>query len=485
MNYRLVLKLTGKVLLVEAAALLLPLLVCLFYQEDPRPFLITIPLLLAAGLALSALRGKDSFFPREGFFAVGLIWLLIGVFGALPFYFYGKLHPEIGLFQSYIDCFFESVSGFTTTGASILTAIEPLPKGILFWRSFTHWLGGMGVLVLALALLPSVGSRPLNVMKAESPGPVVSKLVPKTSQSSKILYGIYCILTAAEVVLLRAAGMPWYDSIVHSFATAGTGGFSTRNLSVAAYQNPAAEVIITIFMLLFAVNFAFYFTVLCGKFRQALKSDELRFFLATVVISILLIALNTASYYETGTETLRHAAFQVASIISTTGFASVDFNLWPEFSRMLLIILMFIGACAGSTGGGIKCSRVLLLFKCIQREIRQVIHPRSVNVVKLDGRVVEENTLRSVLIFFAAYICIILGASLLVAVDNFSFGATFTAVVSCIGNIGPGLEEVGPMANFALFSGVSKLVLSLCMIVGRLEVLPILVLFSGNAWKRY
>ena len=477
MNFRLVFKVTGKALMVEAVSMLIPLLVSLIYQEDPTPFLYTIPLVMIIGFLLSLMPSNDHFFPREGFFSVALIWLLMGAFGALPFFF-------SGYFNSYIDCFFEAVSGFTTTGASILTAVEPLPRGILFWRSFIHWLGGMGVLILTIALLPSLGARTLHLMKAESPGPVVSKLVPKSSQSSKILYGIYCALTAIEVIILRITGMPWYDSIVHSFATAGTGGFSTRNLSIAAYGSPAIEIIITIFMLLFSVNFSLYFLLLCGKVKQVLKSDELRFFLIIVFASIVLISINIWDLYPTGGESIRHAAFQVGSIISTTGFASTDFNLWPEFSRILLVLLMFIGACAGSTGGAIKCSRVLLLGRCIKREIRQVIHPRAVNVVKLDGRVVDESGLRSVHIFFSAYILITLGATLLVSLDNYSFGTTFTAVVSCIGNIGPGLELVGPMGNYALFSGFSKLVLSLCMIIGRLEVLPILVLFSGNVWKR-
>ena len=477
MNFRLVFKVTGKALMVEAVSMLIPLLVSLIYQEDPTPFLYTIPLVMIIGFLLSLMPSNDHFFPREGFFSVALIWLLMGAFGALPFFF-------SGYFNSYIDCFFEAVSGFTTTGASILTAVEPLPRGILFWRSFIHWLGGMGVLILTIALLPSLGARTLHLMKAESPGPVVSKLVPKSSQSSKILYGIYCALTAIEVIILRITGMPWYDSIVHSFATAGTGGFSTRNLSIAAYGSPAIEIIITIFMLLFSVNFSLYFLLLCGKVKQVLKSDELRFFLIIVFASIILISINIWDLYPTGGESIRHAAFQVGSIISTTGFASTDFNLWPEFSRILLVLLMFIGACAGSTGGAIKCSRVLLLGRCIKREIRQVIHPRAVNVVKLDGRVVDESGLRSVHIFFSAYILITLGATLLVSLDNYSFGTTFTAVVSCIGNIGPGLELVGPMGNYSLFSGFSKLVLSLCMIIGRLEVLPILVLFSGNAWKR-
>ena len=477
MNFRLVFKLTGKTLMVEAGAMLLPLIVCLYYREDPRPFLITIPLLILIGSLLSMLRSNDHFFPREGFFAVALIWLLVSATGALPFYF-------SGYFPTYIDCFFESASGFTTTGASILTAVEPLPKGILFWRSFMHWLGGMGVLILTIALLPSLGARTLHLMKAESPGPVVSKLVPKSSQSSKILYGIYCGLTVIEILILRIAGMPWYDSIVHSFGTAGTGGFSIKNLSIAAYGNPAFEIIITIFMLLFSVNFALYFLLLCGKVKQVFQSDELRFFLVVVFASIALISVNISSLYDTVGEAVRHAAFQVGSIISTTGYASTDFNQWPEFSRVLLVLLMFIGACAGSTGGAIKCSRVLILLRCIRREVRQVIHPRAVNVVKLDGHVLDESSLRSVHIFFSAYMLITLVAILLVSVDNFSFGTSFTAVVSCIGNIGPGLEAVGPMGNFAAFSLFSKTILSLCMIVGRLEILPILVFFSGNAWTR-
>ena len=477
MNFRLVFKLTGKTLMVEACTMLLPLAVCLYYREDPRPFLFTIPLLLVVGFLLSLLKSNDHFFPREGFFAVALIWLLVSATGALPFYF-------SGYFPTYIDCFFESASGFTTTGASILTAVEPLPRGILFWRSFIHWLGGMGVLILTIALLPSLGTRTLHLMKAESPGPVVSKLVPKSSQSSKILYGIYCGMTAIEIICLRLAGMPWYDSVVHSFGTAGTGGFSIKNISIAAYESPAIEIIITVFMLLFSVNFALYFLLLCGKVKQVFQSDELRFFLAVVFLSIALISLNIWNLYPTGGEAVRHAAFQVGSIISTTGYASADFNQWPEFSRILLVLLMFIGACAGSTGGAIKCSRMLLLFRCIRREIRQVIHPRAVHVVKLDGHVVEESALRSVHIFFSAYMLITLGATLLVSVDNYSFGSTFTAVVACIGNIGPGLELVGPMGNYASFSLFSKSVLSLCMIVGRLEIIPILVLFSGNAWKR-
>lgn len=476
MNFKLVFRITGKTLLVEAGAMLLPLAVGFLYGEDPAPFLYTLPLLVLVGAIFSVLKSDDHFFPREGFFAVALTWLLVAAFGALPFYF-------SGYFETYIDCFFEAVSGFTTTGASILTAVEPLPKGILFWRSFMHWLGGMGVLVLTIALLPNLGGRTLQLMKAESPGPIVSKLVPKASQSSKILYSIYCGMTVIEIIVLNLVGMPWFDSIVNSFAIAGTGGFSIRNTSIAAYGSPAIEIACTIFMFLFSINFALYFLVLCGKVKQALRSDELRFFLIVVVGSTALIAIDIWPMYS-GADAIRHAAFQVSSIISTTGFASTNFDLWPEFSRFLLILLMFIGACAGSTGGAIKCSRLLLLLRSIRREVRQVIHPREVNVVKLDGQVVDEGNLRSVHIFIGAYMLIMLLAVLLVSLDDFSMVTNFSAVASCIGNVGPGLEGVGPMSSYAAYSGFSKLVLSMCMIIGRLELLPVMVLFSANAWKR-
>ena len=477
MNFRLVFRLAGKTLLVEAASMLLPLVVALLYQEDPTPFLLAIGITAGVGFLLSLLRSDTRFHAREGFFSAGLIWLLVAACGALPFYF-------CGYFESYVDCFFEAVSGFTTTGSSILRAVEPLPKGILFWRSFTHWLGGMGILVLTIALLPSLGARTLHVMKAESPGPIISKLVPRASQTSKILYTIYFGLTVIMVLCLLLAGMPLYDALVNSFDTAGTGGFSVLNISIGGYHSPVFEVIIGVFMLLFSINFALYFLVLSGKVKQALQSDELRFFLIVVGVSVLLISFNIHSMYPDYLTSLRHAFFQVSSIISTTGFSSVDFDLWPEFSRTLLVILMICGACAGSTGGGVKCSRALLLLRSARREVRQILHPRSVNVVKLDGRVVDERVLYTVIVFLGAYFLILFFSALVVALDNFSFGTTFTAVVTCLGNVGPGLEKVGPMGNFADFSALSKVVLSLCMILGRLEIFPILVRFSKSAWQR-
>ena len=478
MNFKTVFRVAGFTLLVEAAAMLLPMGVALYYGEDPSPFLKTIGIMVVLGLlSVFGLRGERKFFAREGFFSVGLIWVLSGVFGALPFWFSGQ-------FGSYVDCFFETISGFTTTGSTILTAIEGLPLGLLFWRSFTHWLGGMGVLILTTALLPFLGINSTHLIRAESPGPVKSKLVPRASQSSKILYAIYLALTAIQVLCLRIAGMPLYDSLIHAFGTAGTGGFSNRNLSVGAYGNPAFEIIITIFMLLFSINFALYFLVLTGKLKQALKSDELRFFLAVTTLATIIISINIAASMPTYADAVRTAAFQVASVISTTGFSTADFNRWPELSRMLLVILMFIGACAGSTGGGMKCSRILVILRTIKAQVRSIIHPRAVSVVKLDGAPLSDSTVRTIYTYFATYIFITFVSALVVGLDNFSFGTTLTAVITCISNVGPGLEAVGPMGNFAAFSPLSKIILSFDMIIGRLEIFPILVLFSRSAWKR-
>ena len=478
MNFKTVFRVAGFTLLVEAAAMLLPMGVALYYGEDPSPFWKTIGIMVVLGmLSVFALRGQRKFFAREGFFSVGLIWVLSGVFGALPFWFSGQ-------FGSYVDCFFETISGFTTTGSTILTAIEGLPLGLLFWRSFTHWLGGMGVLILTTALLPFLGINSTHLIRAESPGPVKSKLVPRASQSSKILYAIYLALTVIQVFCLRIAGMPLYDSFIHAFGTAGTGGFSNRNLSVGAYGNPTFEIIITIFMILFSLNFALYFLVLTGKIKQALKSDELRFFLAVTAIATAIISINIAASMPTYADAVRTAAFQVASVISTTGFSTADFNRWPELSRMLLVILMFIGACAGSTGGGMKCSRILVILRTIKAQVRSIIHPRAVSVVKLDGAPLSDSTVRTIYTYFATYIFITFVSALVVGLDNFSFGTTLTAVITCISNVGPGLEAVGPMGNFAAFSPLSKLVLSMCMVIGRLEIFPILVLFSRSAWKR-
>ncbi|MCI8990180.1 MAG: TrkH family potassium uptake protein [Lawsonibacter sp.] len=477
MNIKLVLKLVGRVLLLEAAALAVPLVVTLLYREDPLPFLLAIALVAAAGFGLSALPARHTFFTREGFVAVGLIWIFTGLVGALPFLF-------SGWFATPMDAIFESCSGFTTTGSTILPEIESLPKGILFWRAFTHWLGGMGVLVLATAILPKLGIRSHYLTQAETPGPVFSKLVPKQSQTSKILYSMYFALTALEVVCLKIAGMPLYDSLIHAFSTAGTGGFSNRNASVGAYDSVAIDVIITIFMLLFSINFAVYFLLLTRKWREALASDELRFFLSVVVGATAIITLFNLSVYDHIGDSLRYAAFQVAAIISTTGFGTADFVLWPQFSQVIIILLMFCGASAGSTGGGMKCSRVLLLLRGIRREIHRITHPCSVEVVKLDGKLVSEATLHTLLVFLGAYVTTIFAAALIISLDGCSFAVSFSAALTCVSNVGPGLEAIGPSGNFAAFSTLSKGVMSLCMIIGRLEIFPILVLLSPSTWRK-
>ena len=477
MNIKLVLKLVGRVLLMEAAALALPLLVAVLYRESPLPFLLSIALVAAFGFALSALPARQQFFAREGFVAVGLIWIFTGLVGSLPFLF-------SGWFATPMDAIFESCSGFTTTGATILTEIEALPKGILFWRAFTHWLGGMGVLVLATAIVPKLGIRSHYLTQAETPGPVFSKLVPKQSQTSKILYTMYFALTALEVLCLKIAGMPLYDSLIHSFSTAGTGGFSNRNASVGAYGSAAIDIIITIFMLLFSINFTAYFLILTKKWREALASDELRFFLAVVAGATAVLTISNLGVYSGVWESLRYTMFQVASIISTTGFGTADFVLWPQFSQMIIVLLMFCGACAGSTGGGMKCSRVLLLLRAVRREVHRITHPRCVEVVKLDGKLVSEATLHSLLVFLGAYVMTIFAAALLISLDGQSFAVSFSAALTCVSNVGPGLEAIGPSGNFAAFSGLSKGVMSLCMIVGRLEIFPILVLLSPSSWRR-
>ncbi len=477
MNIKLVLKLVGRVLLIEAAALAIPLAVALIYRESPVPFLLTIAIMGVCGFALSALPARQQFFAREGFVAVGLIWIFTGLAGALPFLF-------SGYFATPMDAVFESCSGFTTTGSTILTDIEALPKGILFWRAFTHWLGGMGVLVLATAIVPKLGIRSHYLTQAETPGPVFSKLVPKQSQTSKILYSMYFVLTALEVLCLKIAGMPLYDALIHSFSTAGTGGFSNRNASVGAYGSVPIDIIITVFMLLFSINFAIYFLLLTRKWRDALASDELRFFLTVVFGATAVLTLANLGVYSSVWESLRYTAFQVASIISTTGFGTADFVLWPQFSQLIIVLIMFCGASAGSTGGGMKCSRILLLLRAVRREIHRISHPRSVEVVKLDGKLVSEATLHSLLVFLGAYVMTVFAAALVISMDGFSFAVSFSAALTCVSNVGPGLEAIGPSGNFAAFSGLSKGVMSLCMIIGRLEIYPILVLFSPSTWRR-
>ncbi len=475
------LRLLGRCLLLEAACMLLPLLTAFYYGESPLPFVYAILVTAAAGSALSVLPAERAFFAREGFVIASAIWLSFCLFGALPFLF-------SGCFESFADCLFEIASGFSTTGATVLGDVESLPRGILFWRSFSSWLGGMGVLTFTLAFLPASGARTQNLLRAELTGPVVSKLVPKTARSSQILYGIYISLTVLEVLCLSLAGMPFFDALLHSFATVSTGGFSIKNSSIAAYGSPLIEHVILLFILLSSINFSVYFLLLTRRFQGVRKSDELRWFLAIVGISALLVTLNLQLAAPAGgtglAEHARQALFQVASVMSTTGFVTADFNQWPEFSKMLLLGLMLVGGCAGSTSGGIKVSRILLLLRSIRRDVRQISHPRAVKIVTLDGKEIEERALSHVAVFVGAYLFLIAIACFFVSLDGLPLTTTVTAVIASIGNIGPGFDLVGPMANYSIFSGLSKLVLSLVMIIGRLEIFPLLLLLTPSTWRR-
>ena len=480
MNYRVVFKLLGNVLKYELILLLIPLCISVYYGEgDAFSFFITIILMAPVSFLLCKIKAKkNDIYGKEGFLTVGLAWILISVVGAMPFII-SKSIP------SFIDAFFETVSGFTTTGASILKEVESLPKGILFWRSFTQWIGGMGFLIFILALIPSLGFNTIHLLKAESPGPTPGKIVPKIKETAEILYIIYFVLTLIQTILLKIAGLSWYDATLHAVGTAGTGGFSNMNSSVAAFTNPVVEWIITIFMLLFGVNFALYFQILKGNIRNVFKSEELRYYILIVCISIVFITINIINPNNGDiAESVRQSSFQVASVITSTGYATSDFNLWPTISKIILILLMFIGAMAGSTGGGIKTVRILIMIKAIKREINKLLHPKRIKSVKIDGKVIEEETISGVFLFIGAYIIISLIAMFIVALDGFDIVTTSTSVIATISNIGPGLEKVGPTGNFSSFSSLSKIVLSFCMLAGRLEIYPMLIMFSPSIWRK-
>jgi len=479
MNKRLTFNLVGNVLRVESALMLLAVVVSLLTgRTDTIALLMATAVTFIVGTVLSAIKPRhDHLRAREGFAVVALSWILVSFFGGLPFYFSGYI-------PSLLDCFFETVSGFTTTGATILTDIESLPRGLLFWRSFTHWAGGMGVLVLSLAIIPKMGARSVHLLRAESPGPSVDKLVPRVSNNAKILYGLYVGLSIFMVIVLLLCGLNLYDALIHMFGAAGTGGFSNYADSVAHFDSGLIQTVIGIFTALFGVNFALYYYLLVRNFRAVAKNSELRIYLILLLGSSVLIALDILPMYGNNFFTsLRYSFFQVSSIITTTGYATADFNLWPQFSRTLLVGLMLVGACAGSTGGGIKVIRFQLLCKSMMREIRRTVHPKSVNTVKLDGHTVSEEVLGGTLGFFFAYFVILIVSTLIVSMDGFSFETNITAVIATLSNIGPGLDMVGPVGSFAEFSALSKLVLSMCMLIGRLEIFPILMLFMPGAWR--
>ncbi len=482
MNYKMLGRFVGKILWVEAAFMIPALLISLWGREIPavKGFLLSMAaIVVVAGLLTGLCKGSEKkFYAREGLACVGISWIAMSILGCLPFCLSGAI-------PRFIDAFFEIVSGFTTTGASILSAVEGLPKGILYWRSFSHWLGGMGVLVFLLAISSINGGDngfTMHLLRAESPGPNVGKLVPRMKKTASILYLLYILLTILNVIFLLAGGMSLFEAVCTAFGTAGTGGFGVRNDSIAGYS-PYIQNVCTVFMLLFGVNFSCYYLLLIKQFKSVFRDEELRMYLGLVLGSIVLIVLNLRGYYETLGETIRHAAFQVASIMTTTGFATTDFDLWPSFSKAILLFLMVVGACAGSTGGGFKCGRALLMVKSLQRSVRQVVHPQKVQVVRSNGQPIGEKVLRNINAYLAAYVMIVIVSFLAVSLDGFSVTTNFSAVIACFNNIGPGLEMVGPVGNYGAFSTLSKLVLIMDMLAGRLEIFPILILFSRTTWK--
>jgi len=478
MNLKLIAHTLGRVINLEAVCMLLSV-ICSFAFGDGQyiSFFITMAICFLCGIPLSLIKPKEKkLYSRDGFVTVALSWISLSIFGALPFVISGYI-------PSYVDALFETASGFTTTGASILTNVEALPKSLLFWRSFTHWIGGMGVLVFLVAILPLSGGSNMHLIKAESTGPSVGKLVPKVRSTAKILYLIYFAFTVIQTVLLLLGGMSLFEALTTTFGTVGTGGFGTRNSSMTDFS-PYIQVVTTVFMILCGINFSLYYLILIGRFRLALSSSELWGYLGTIFVSILIITFNCRELFDTVGETLRHSAFQVASIITTTGFATTDFDKWPELSKTILVILMFIGASAGSTGGGIKVSRILILLKSIVKEIKIASHPKSTHKVTMDGRPLEHETVRSVNVFMVSYLVIYAFSLLIISIDNMDFTTNFTAVAATLNNIGPGLAGVGPTQNFSNYSDISKLVLTFDMIAGRLEIFPMLVLFSPVAWKK-
>lgn len=478
MNYSIIIYIIGWVLKIEGLFLFLPCVTALLYHEKSGfSFLFTAALCLVLGGWASHQKPRNTvFYGKEGFVTVSLCWIVLSIFGALPFLLSGEI-PYLP------DALFETVSGFTTTGSSILTDVEALSHCAIMWRCFTHWIGGMGVLVFVLAILPISGSGSnMYLMSAESPGPSVSKLVPRVKDTAIILYGIYIVITVIEIVLLLLGGMPLFDALTISFSTAGTGGFGIKNDSMAGYS-VYCQTVVTIFMLLCGTNFNIYYLLLCRKPKQAFQSEELRMYLGVVFLSTLFIAWNIRHLFP-GFQAVHQAFFQVSSVITTTGYATTDFNTWPELSKMILVMLMFSGACAGSTAGGIKLSRIVVLLKSISKELFFIVHPRSVKKIRMDGQAVEHDVLRSINVFLAAYILIAVISVLLISMESKGLVTTVTSVIATLGNVGPGLDIVGPTGNFSTFSPLSKLVFIFNMLAGRLELFPMLILFLPDTWKK-
>ena len=478
MNYKYVFKKLGNILLIESLLFFSSMLVSIYYKENYMPFLITIIITSIIGILLSLIKTKrTTYYAKEGLLITTLSWVILSIFGALPFILDGCI-------PKFIDAFFETVSGFTTTGSSILTEVESLPKGMLFWRNLTHWIGGMGILMFVIALLPMANDNSMNIIKNESPGPFKGKLVPKLSDTAKWLYGIYFLLTIIEIILLYIGGMPLFDSVLNSFASAGTGGFAIKNTSIAFYNSPYAEYIIGIFIMLFGINFNVYFFLIMRKFKLAFNNEEMKSYLIIILVSTLLITFNILSITSNFSEAFRLSFFQVSSIITTTGFSTTDFNLWPQFSKIILFILMFFGACGGSTGGGIKISRIVIAIKKIFTDFTNLVHPNAVKCIKFEGKKIENKQVNKIGYFIILYFILIGIITLIVSLDNFDFETTLTSVIACISNIGPGLGLVGPMGNFSMFSDLTKIILSIAMLLGRLELYPIILFLSPTFYIR-
>ncbi len=479
MNHRIVVYLLGWLLIFEGIFLMLPCLVGAIYgEEDAYFYALTALMCLSLGFIITRIKPKDkALYAREGFVIVALSWVLLSLFGAIPFVLSGAI-------PSYVDALFETASGFTTTGASILPDVEAMSKAANFWRTFTHWVGGMGVLVFMMAVVPLADGRNMYLMKAESPGPTVGKLVPRVKSTAKILYGMYIALSLIEFILLLVGKMSVYDALTTTFGTAGTGGFGIYADSLGGFSS-YIQIVVTIFMILFGVNFSFYYVLLVvRRWRDALKMSEVQAYFGIILTAIVLISINTRGMFSGLGETVKHVAFQVGAIITTTGFSTVDFDQWPEFSKSILLMLMFVGACAGSTGGGMKVSRFMIWAKTLIKELKVMIHPRNVYKVTVDGRKVEHEVVRSVNVFLVAYLVLYAVSVLIISLDGFDFLTNFSGVAATINNIGPGFNKVGPTANFSIFSPLSKVVLIFDMIAGRLELFPLLLLFSPSTWKK-
>lgn len=479
MNYKMTTYILGKMFGVEAVVLLLPAFVSLLYREsNGYTFLLTSGILLVIYIVLGRKKPENTtIYSKDGLVIVAAAWVLWSLFGALPFYISGCI-------PNYVDAFFETVSGFTATGSTVITDISKVSKGMNFWRCLTLWIGGMGVLIFVMVVTSVHEKNSMHLMRAEGPGPELSKLVPKARTTAKILYGMYFALTIIQVIFLLIGGMDLYDSITHAFSTAGTGGFNNRSNSIAYYNSAYLEGVIAIFMILFGINFNLYYFLLFKKAKQVWKDEEVRIYLAVIVISTILITINIFHIYDDLFLSFRYSIFQVASMITTTGFSSTNYDIWPEFSKYILLIVGIIGSCAGSTGGGIKVARFLILLKSIKKEIGKMIHPKSVRIIKINGKKVYEETIQGVYMFIIAYVFILTISVVIISLDNLDFATSFSAVLSAMNNAGLGISKVGPTGSFSQFSSLSKIVLCLDMLIGRLEIFPFLMLLSPTLWRK-